>query len=103
MHHNVLNLPMSAGSTFADYQPIFASKVVPFLREFQPDLLIVSAGYDANQDDPLAGIALQPQDYGVFTDYCLQITRRILFGLEGGYDLQALAKSVVATLESCLG
>ena len=101
-HNNVLNLPMSAGSTLADYQPIFEAKVVPFLSQFQPDLLIISAGYDANHDDPLAGISLQPQDYGIFTDYCLKITRRILFGLEGGYDLSALAKSVLATLESCL-
>ena len=101
-HHNVLNLPMAAGSTIADYQPLFESKVMPFLTDFQPDLLIVSAGYDANHDDPLANISLQPQDYGVFTDYCLTLTRRIVFGLEGGYDLDALARSVVATVDRCL-
>ena len=101
-HNNVLNLPMPPGSTLAAYQPMFEEKVMPFLNNFQPDLLIVSAGYDANADDPLAGIALQPQDYGVFTKYCLQLTRRILFGLEGGYHLTALAQSVVATVESCL-
>jgi len=65
-------------------------------------LLIVSAGYDANADDPLASINLKPQDFGVFTDYCLQVTRRILFGLEGGYDLSALSESVLATIERCL-
>jgi acetoin utilization deacetylase AcuC-like enzyme len=86
----------------ADYQPIFEEKVIPFLKDFQPDLLIVSAGYDANADDPLAGICLQPEDYAVFTTYCLQLTRRLLFGLEGGYHLTALAQSVVATIESCL-
>ncbi len=101
-HDNVLNLPMAAGSTIADYQPLFESKVMPFLTDFQPDLLIVSAGYDANHDDPLANISLQPQDYGVFTDYCLTLTRRIVFGLEGGYDLDALARSVVATVDRCL-
>lgn len=101
-HNNVLNIPMSAGSTFTDYQTEFETKVIPFLSKFEPDLLIISAGYDANQDDPLAGISLQPEDFGKFTNYCLQITRRILLGLEGGYDLNALAKSVVATLESCL-
>lgn len=101
-HNNVLNIPMSAGSTIADYQPAFEEQVMPFLRNFQPDLLIVSAGYDANAADPLAGINLQPKDYGIFTDYCLQITRRILFGLEGGYDLDALGQSVVATIERCL-
>jgi len=101
-YNNVLNLPMKSGSTLADYQPLFEQKIVPFFQDFQPDLLIVSAGYDANAADPLAEIALQPQDYGLFTDYCLQITRRIVFGLEGGYDLTALAESVVATLERCL-
>jgi len=101
-HNNVLNLPMSPGSTLAEYQPMFEQKVMPFFKEFQPDLLIVSAGYDANADDPLAGIALQPEDYGLFTNYCLQLTRRIVFGLEGGYHLTALAQSVVATIESCL-
>lgn len=65
-------------------------------------MLIVSAGYDANAADPLARINLQPQDYGLFTDYCLGITRKILFGLEGGYDLTALSQSVVATIERCL-
>jgi acetoin utilization deacetylase AcuC-like enzyme len=69
------------------------------LRNFQPDLLIVSAGYDANKDDPLSNIALQPADFGVFTDYCLQITSKIIFGLEGGYDFGSLGKSVVATVD----
>ncbi|MEC4982852.1 MAG: histone deacetylase [Oscillatoria sp. PMC 1068.18] len=102
MHNNVLNLPMSAGSTIAEYETAFAEKIIPFLNNFNPDFLIVSAGYDANAADPLAGISLQPEDYGILTKYCLQITHRILFGLEGGYDLQALADSVVATIANCL-
>jgi acetoin utilization deacetylase AcuC-like enzyme len=65
-------------------------------------LLIVSAGYDATQADPLAGISLQPADFGVFTEYCLQIQPRLLFGLEGGYDYEALAQSVVATVQPCI-
>ena len=101
-YNNVLNLPMSPGSSIGIYQPTFEQKVVPFLTNFQPDLLIVSAGYDANHDDPLAGISLQPEDYGLFTEYCLKITPKILFGLEGGYDLPSLSKSVVATIERCL-
>ena len=102
LHHNVLNVPMAAGSTLADYEPQFQDQVLPFFKAFQPDLLLVSAGYDANAADPLAGINLVPQDYGVFTQYCLSLTPNILFGLEGGYDLPALAQSVVATLEACL-
>lgn len=86
----------------AVYQPLFENNVMPFLSNFQPDLLIVSAGYDANAADPLAEMALQPQDYGLFTKYCLKLTRQIVFGLEGGYDFTALAQSVVATIEQCL-
>ncbi len=102
MHGNVLNLPMQAGSTLAHYQPLFEQQVMPFLQKFQPDLLIVSAGYDANHNDPLSGVSLQPEDYGIFTKYCLQVTSKILFGLEGGYDLPTLSQSVIATLQSCL-
>jgi len=102
-HQNVLNVPLRPGSTIADYRSAFEQAVKPFLKNFQPDLLIVSAGYDANQADPLAGICLQPQDYSLLTAECLQLTRKIVFGLEGGYDLEALAQSVAATIETCLG
>jgi acetoin utilization deacetylase AcuC-like enzyme len=102
VYKNLLNLPMQAGSTIADYQPLFETKVMPFLTEFQPDLLIVSAGYDANSADPLANIALKPSDFGIFTDYCLQVTRKIVFGLEGGYDFDSLGASVVETIDRCL-
>ena len=101
-YNNVLNLPMPPGSTIADYQPVFSQEVVPFLENFQPDLIIVSAGYDANQQDTLASISLQPEDYSLFTNYLLQITRRLLFGLEGGYHLETLTQSVISTLKSCL-
>jgi len=101
-YNNVLNVPVLPGSTVEEYRQAFEEKVIPFFQSFQPDLLLVSAGYDANSADPLAGVELQPQDFGVFTDYCLQLTRRIVFGLEGGYDLNALAQSVVATVERCL-
>ncbi len=101
-YNNVLNLPLPPGSAIAQYQPLFETQVMPFLTSFQPDLLIVSAGYDANAADPLAEMCLQPQDYGLFTKYCLKLTRKIVFGLEGGYDLSALSQSVVATIEQCI-
>jgi acetoin utilization deacetylase AcuC-like enzyme len=101
-YENILNLPMQAGSSIVDYQPLFETKVMPFLRNFRPDLLIVSAGYDANHDDPLANISLQPEDFGILTEYCLQVTRKIVFGLEGGYDLDSLGQSVVSTIGMCL-
>ena len=101
-YDNVLNIPLYPASGIAEYLSAFESQVVPFLSKFEPDLLIVSAGYDANAADPLASMNLAPSDYGTFTGYCLQITRRIAFGLEGGYALKELAESVVATIDRCL-
>jgi acetoin utilization deacetylase AcuC-like enzyme len=101
-YNNVLNLPMDPGSSLEDYAPLFEQKVLPFLQNFQPELLIVSAGYDATAADPLANIALQPQDYGFFAQQCLSLTSQIVFGLEGGYDFRALSQSVLATIEPCL-
>ncbi|MEA5580995.1 histone deacetylase [Nodularia harveyana UHCC-0300] len=102
LHNNVLNLPVPPGSDISVYQPLLEQKAIPFLTNFQPDLLIISAGYDANSEDPLANINLKPGDYGLFTDACLKITRKILFGLEGGYDFPSLSQSVLATIERCL-
>ena len=101
-HNNILNIPMSPGSTLVDYQSVFDNEVIPFLKNFQSDLIIVSAGYDANHQDTIANISLQPEDYSLFTNYLLKINRRLLFGLEGGYHLQTLTKSVISTLKSCL-
>ncbi|MFM2313278.1 MAG: hypothetical protein RLZZ04_2554 [Cyanobacteriota bacterium] len=101
-YQNILNLPLPAGSKVADYQRLFTEEVMPFFHHWQPDILIVSAGYDANDSDPLAGISLQPEDYQILTQYVLNITKYPLFGLEGGYHLNSLALSVVATLSTCL-
>jgi acetoin utilization deacetylase AcuC-like enzyme len=101
-HGNILNVPMPAKSTIADYLPIFENQIIPFLQNFKPDLLIVSAGFDANADDPLASILLNPEDFGVLTKLCLEVTPKILFGLEGGYDFDSLSRSVVAVIERCL-
>ncbi|NET69584.1 MAG: histone deacetylase [Sphaerospermopsis sp. SIO1G2] len=101
-HNNVLNLPILPDSDITVYQPLWEEKIIPFLTNFHPDLLIVSAGYDALEDDPLAAINLQPEDFGLFTQYCLNITPKILFGLEGGYDLPTLSKSVLCTIQACL-
>jgi acetoin utilization deacetylase AcuC-like enzyme len=101
-HENILNLPMLPGSNFKDYQPIFENQILPFFAAFQPQLMIVSAGYDANRADPLADINLEPADYGQFSRYLLSLTSHLLFGLEGGYDLDALALSVVETIAPLL-
>ena len=101
-YQNILNLPLNAGSNLTHYQSVFQQEIIPFFANWQPDVLIVSAGYDANDNDPLASISLKPKDYGLLTKYVLEITKFPLFGLEGGYHLEALAQSVVATLSVCL-
>ena len=101
-YQNILNLPLNAGSAITEYQAAFETTILPFFTAQQPDLLIVSAGYDANYSDPLANINLQPEDYQILTQYILNLTQYPLFGLEGGYHLAALARSVVATLSTCL-
>ncbi|PZV14811.1 MAG: histone deacetylase [Pseudanabaena sp.] len=98
-YDNVLNIPILAGSKLARYEQAFETEVLPFFTKFQPDLLIVSAGYDANLADPLSEVCLQPSDYGKLTQYCLQLTNKIVFGLEGGYAVKELTESVVATIE----
>ncbi len=99
-YNNILNLPLSPGSSIKDYQALFETEVIPFFQKFDPDLLIISAGYDANHQDSIANISLQPSDYGLFSQYLTGITNLVLFGLEGGYHLETLGQSVVATLAS---
>lgn len=99
---NLLNIPLPAESNINDYQEAFEEKVIPFLQNFNPDILLVSAGYDAHTLDPLSDINLESEDFGQLTEYILALKVPIVFGLEGGYHLQALGESVCATLEACL-
>ncbi|MEO1591238.1 MAG: histone deacetylase [Cyanobacteria bacterium J06632_22] len=101
-HNNILNIPMPPASTWRDYEVPFFEEILPRLQAFSPDLLLVSAGYDANATDPLASIQLVPADYGTMTRACLTITPRTLFGLEGGYDYVSLSQSVIETVLACL-
>lgn len=101
-YDNVLNIPLPAESAIDTYELAFRQQVLPFLKKFQPDLLIISAGFDANAADPLAGMNLKPQDYGLLMEMSLQVTPKILLGLEGGYDLVSLAASVTATVGKVL-
>jgi acetoin utilization deacetylase AcuC-like enzyme len=100
-YNNVLNIPIPAHSDFRVYATLLETQVLPFLRQFAPQLLIISAGYDALASDPLAQINLQPQDYGQMTRMLQTLHCPLLFGLEGGYDLNGLAQAVVATLAAC--
>lgn len=99
-----LNCPMKAGSSEADYLQAFKNEIVPVLNTYQPELILISAGFDAHQDDPLANINLTENSFGVFTEILAEIAAKysndkIVSILEGGYNLNALSKSVQKHLE----
>jgi acetoin utilization deacetylase AcuC-like enzyme len=100
-----VNLPMPTGSTGADYGVAFRGVVNPVLDRFAPDWVLVSAGYDAHRADPLAGIRLDVPDYAAMAAAVASVSgaHRTVFVLEGGYDLDALRRSVAATLMGALG
>lgn len=102
----ICNVPLPPGTGDAGYQAAFAAVLLPFARRFAPDLILVSAGYDAHYADPLAQMAVSTAGFALLTQIVLDLAAdlcggRVAFVLEGGYDLDALAASVVATLE-CL-
>ena len=102
-----LNIPVPAGSTDADYLRHFTDTIVPAIDRFQPDFILLSAGFDAHRSDPLGQILLSAECYGKLTELVLQLATRHCEGhlvslLEGGYDLEATAASVAAHLSALL-
>ncbi|MCP9448058.1 MAG: histone deacetylase, partial [Nitrospira sp.] len=102
-----INVPMEAGQGDEEYRAVFRKVLVPAADDFKPEFVVISAGFDAHRDDPLAGMALTEAGYADLTDIVAGIAKRhaqgrILSSLEGGYNLRALAASVEAHLESLL-
>jgi acetoin utilization deacetylase AcuC-like enzyme len=100
-----LNLPFPNGTGGAPYRWAMRWLVQPRLERFAPDWVLVSAGYDAHDADPLAGLRLHESDYGVLASLLAAVVppNRIIFLLEGGYNLAALTGSVAATLRGVAG
>lgn len=98
---NVLNLPLPPGTDGAAFRAAWEAQALPRLAAFRPELVIVSAGFDAHADDPLAQLALREADFAWITHRLCDIAQdhaggRLVSVLEGGYDLRALAASVAA-------
>jgi len=98
-----LNIPMLPHSQDADYMQAMHEKVLPRLDEFKPDFLLLSAGFDAHRDDPLASIRLTEDGFGDMTRALVSSAEKLCDGrivsmLEGGYNLPALGRSVVRHL-----
>jgi acetoin utilization deacetylase AcuC-like enzyme len=100
-----INFPMPTGSTGEAYRWAMRWVVRPQLEAFAPDWVLVSAGYDAHRADPLAGIRLEAEDYGVLASVVAGVVPdgRTVFFLEGGYDLDALTASAASTLRGVAG
>ena len=96
---NVLNIPLSSGTSRISYIQLFHKKVVPFIKKFSPDILIVSAGFDAHKLDPLASLNLLSIDYAEMIYECKLINPFLLVGLEGGYHLDAQTESLIEILK----
>jgi acetoin utilization deacetylase AcuC-like enzyme len=94
----IVNAPLAGGTGSAHFQAAWTERILPSLDAFAPDCLIISAGFDAHRDDPLAGLMLETEDFAWVTDAILGVAKRHTGGrvvslLEGGYDLDALAAS----------
>ena len=102
-----VNVPLPARSGEEEYAAAFAGVLLPVLREYAPELLIVSAGYDSHAADPLGGMALETKSFKDLASAVAALTRELdifppALVLEGGYNLDALAESVAATIEGTL-
>lgn len=96
---NIINVPLAAGTSGAEFREKYESIIFPALLAFDPQLLLISAGFDAHRDDPLASLRLVEADYDWLTRRLMSIADkccggRIVSTLEGGYNLRALAASV---------
>ena len=95
-----INIPVPAGATGDVYLQAFDTLLAPAVAAFDPTWVLVSAGFDAHRDDPLADVMLTAGDFGALTRRVRSLTPvsgRLMFFLEGGYDLNALTRSVAAT------
>ena len=98
-----VNVPLEVGAVDEDYRFVFSSVVLPVIRQFGPDLLLVSAGFDAHERDPLAGMRLTTEAFAAMTTDLRSVADeccggRIVAVTEGGYDLHALADSMHAVV-----
>jgi acetoin utilization deacetylase AcuC-like enzyme len=95
---NIVNAPLHAGDDGYHFRDAFTSRILPALHNFGPDIVLISAGFDAHRDDPLGSLGLVEDDYAWVTAKLLDVADkhaggRIVSALEGGYQLTALARS----------
>jgi acetoin utilization deacetylase AcuC-like enzyme len=107
-HNTIVNVPLRAGDDGATFREIFAAGILRRLEAFAPDLVIISAGFDAHHLDPLAHIQLTEADFGWATRRLMEVADkhaggRVVSVLEGGYSLKGLGLSVSAHVDALMG
>ena len=105
---NIVNVPLAAGTDGKVFRSKYSDIILPAVKKFKPQLILISAGFDAHRDDPLASLRLVEDDYRWISDELVKIadeycTGRIISTLEGGYNLRALAASAAAHVASLAG
>jgi acetoin utilization deacetylase AcuC-like enzyme len=103
-----VNFPLEAGATDADFDRVYSAAVIPLLEQFRPELVLVSAGFDAHERDPLGQMRMTTDGFGVLSTRLLRAADqwcqgRVVFVSEGGYDTQALAECCDRVLVLCSG
>lgn len=107
-HGNIVNAPLRAGDGSDEFREALETAVLPRLEDFRPELLVISAGFDAHWRDPLADINLRETDFAWATRKLMDVAERHCAGrvvsiLEGGYDLEGLSKSAAAHVAALMG
>jgi len=107
VHDTIVNAPLSPGDGGAAFRQAFESVILPRLRDFRPELIVISAGFDAHQRDPLANLNLLEADFLWATQKIVEVAQasangRVVSMLEGGYDLEGLAKSAAAHVSALM-
>lgn len=100
-HGNIINAPLSPGTDGATMRSVYSSRLLQRVREYEPELILISAGFDAHEDDPLANLNWTTEDFAWITRELCKVAEetcggRVVSSLEGGYNLDALADSVAA-------
>lgn len=104
---HIINIPLSAGTEGKQYHQVVAEQWFEQIRDFKPDLIFISAGFDAHKDDPIGGLNLDETDFAWLTTQLVTLADELCHGrivscLEGGYNLDALAKSALAHVKALL-
>ena len=104
---NILNIPLASGAATAEIRAAYEGQVIPALEQFSPDMVFISAGFDAHAADPLANLMFSTADYEYLTDLLCHFVAdhcqgRLVSTLEGGYNLNALAQSVEAHVQTLM-